>query len=144
MRAPQRLLTVSSPRFSSRQHRSPTPKEAVAVAVVAAAVLVEAEQQAVALRVRAAQAARRPAQAQVRREPREAPHPASLARRTQWVRECPVAAPRPAQIPAQRRAEVRRQVRSGPGYGRRASSTIRALGVGQVLNPVPPAAKSML
>ena len=113
------------------------------MAVVAAAVLVEAEQ-AVALRVRAAQAARRPAQARVRREPREAPHPASLARRTQWVRECPVAAPRPAQIPAQRRAEVRRQVRSGPGYGRRASSTIRALGVGQVLNPVPPAANSML
>ena len=50
--------------------------------MVAAAVLVEAEQQAVALQVRAAQAARRPAQAQVRREPREAPHPASLARRT--------------------------------------------------------------
>jgi hypothetical protein len=79
----------------------------VAPAVLAAAVLVEAAQ-AVALRVRAARAARRQVQARVRREPQEAPPPASLARRTRWVRECPVAAPRPAQIPAQRQAEVRR------------------------------------
>jgi hypothetical protein len=62
----------SSQRFSSRQHRSPTPKEAVAAAV--AAVLVEAEQ-AVVLRVRAAQAARRQAQARARRETQEAPPP---------------------------------------------------------------------
>ena len=65
-------------RFSSRQHRSPTPKEAVeAGVVVAAAVLVAAEQveaeQAVVQRVRAAQAARRQAQVRVRRETREAP-----------------------------------------------------------------------
>ena len=53
-----------------------------------------------------------------------------------------MAAPRRAQIPALRRAEARRRVRSGPGCERRESSTIRALGVGQALSPVPPAANS--
>ena len=55
-----------------------------------------------------------------------------------------MAAPRLDQIPAQRRAEARRKVLSGPGCGRRASSTIRALGVGQLLNLVVLAANSMV
>ena len=55
-----------------------------------------------------------------------------------------MAAPRLAQIPAQRRAEARRQVLSGRGCGRRASSTIRALGVGQLLNLVVLAANLMV
>jgi hypothetical protein len=58
---------LSSQRFSSRQHRSPTPKVAVEVA---------GAEQAVAPRVRAAQAARQQAQARVRRETQEAPPPA--------------------------------------------------------------------
>jgi len=50
----------------------------------------------------------------------------------------------PAQIPALRRAEVRRQDRWEPGCGRPASSTIRALVAGQVPNPVPKGVNSML